>query len=264
MLTANLGYADIRYPVALPPSFSRGEVDGVIAINDPGTVHYLIIELRANRGFAQRPIICLAQSCAGCSSVLPDYARGSCLAAEHLLQLGHRHLLHFTLAQHPLVAMRVQATRQTLEMHGLDPEKFLHVLEIDPSWLDPDPAQLTAAGLRFREEFCRYLGAHPQITAILAWNDPSAVHAGTAMREHGLAIPEQYSLVGFDDTDALLHAHGQNMLTTIHLPLEEIGREAARLMIMQVTSGMVENAEIILPPELITRASTAACRSCER
>ena len=67
-----------------------------------------------------------------------------------------------------------------------------------------------------------------------------------------MAIPEQYSLVGFDDTDALLHAHGQNMLTTIHLPLEEIGREAARLMIMQVTSGMVENAEIILPPELIS------------
>ena len=75
------------------------------------------------------------------------------------------------------------------------------------------------------------LRQHPQVTAILAINDASAIRTWALLQQGGLCVPDDISLIGFDDTDPVLDAHGQNMLTTVRLPLREFGEMAARQMI---------------------------------
>lgn len=100
------------------------------------------------------------------------------------------------------------------------------------------------------------LQAHPEITAFLAPNDASAHLAYDLFSRLGLRVPDDISLVGFDDTEPLYNAEGDNILTTVRLPLEELGRESARLLIARITRSEPEQREIMLPTELVIRGTT--------
>ena len=66
-----------------------------------------------------------------------------------------------------------------------------------------------------------------------------------------------FSLVGFDDTNPMFNARGQNILTTVRLPLRQVGRRAARLLIRQVNRQISAVTQLSLPATLIVRGSTA-------
>jgi len=96
------------------------------------------------------------------------------------------------------------------------------------------------------------LAIHPDIDAIFAADDESASGAMMALREAGLRIPEDVAVVGFDDTQ--LAPHLIPPLTTVHAPIEEIGRQAT-LQLIQLISGETVDPVTMLPTELVIRQS---------
>jgi len=90
-------------------------------------------------------------------------------------------------------------------------------------------------------------------TAIFASNDVSAFGAMEAVRNHGLRIPDDISILGFDDISQAAQVHPS--LTTVRQPLAEMGRAAARLLLSCIKQPDAAVQQIILPTELIVRQS---------
>jgi len=91
-------------------------------------------------------------------------------------------------------------------------------------------------------------------TAVFCYNDMSALGAMRSIRERGLEIPRDISLVGFDDL--FLAEFSAPPLTTVRQPRREMGRLATELL-LRVVAGHGERGDIRVPGELIVRASTA-------
>ena len=99
------------------------------------------------------------------------------------------------------------------------------------------------------------LGRNRPPTAAVAFNDVMAVGAIRAIEEEGLSIPEDISLVGFDDTIARL---SQPRLTSVALPMGEIGRVAIRILLDRIEEKDTgEPKKILLREKLVVRDSTA-------
>ena len=91
-------------------------------------------------------------------------------------------------------------------------------------------------------------------TAAFVASDVVALGALASLREHGLSIPEDVSVVGFDDVP--LAAHFDPPLTTIHVPAHDLGFTAGRALLERLGRRAV-TARTLLPTELIVRSSTA-------
>jgi DNA-binding LacI/PurR family transcriptional regulator len=231
----------------LLPLFARGEVDGILSITRAAIFSPVLARLRAVTGFAARPAVSLVFPVPGMSAVLTDDVQGGLLAADHLLRLGHRRILHFTefLDTAPPVAMRYFGYQQACRMHGVDPDACL----LPVAWDYADPQVLDS-------QLPALLEAHPDLTAILAPNDQAAQAIARVVRASGRRIPEELSLVGFDDSDPVLDSAHENILTTVRLPLTALGREAARLLLRQVHDEEAHQQAVTLPVELVVRTST--------
>jgi len=95
---------------------------------------------------------------------------------------------------------------------------------------------------------------HP-FTALFAYNDISAIGSIWAFREAGLRVPEEISVVGFDDI--MSAAYQKPSITTVRQPLREMGSEGARVLLDIIADPRKEApAEIVIQPELIVREST--------
>jgi LacI family transcriptional regulator len=105
-------------------------------------------------------------------------------------------------------------------------------------------------------QYQQFLEDHPQITAIFGLNDADARRLAYQLQYTGRRIPEDYSLVGFDDVDILPDDRGQNFLTSVYLPLIEVGRKAAQLALHQINSQVQTIEDIILPTSLSVRGTT--------
>jgi LacI family transcriptional regulator len=94
---------------------------------------------------------------------------------------------------------------------------------------------------------------------VFAFNDMMAIGAMEAAREHGLRLPEDLSIVGFDDTfEALIVTPP---LTTVRQPLAEMGRMAVALLVRLLQRQRIEALHIELQTQLVVRESTAAPRT---
>ena len=101
------------------------------------------------------------------------------------------------------------------------------------------------------------LGLAGRPTAVLCANDEMAFGAVQSLHRHGLSVPEDVSIVGFDDLN--MAAFYNPPLTSVHIPRHEIGRRAAEALI-QLLTGRAVAREVILPTRLIIRESTAPPR----
>jgi DNA-binding LacI/PurR family transcriptional regulator len=245
------------------PSFRRGEVDGFLtmAFNE---VDEEVTAVQAQTRFATRPVITLIEHCAYCNTVTADDQRGAAAAAAHLLALGHRHLLQIG-TWGATSDNRQAGVLQAIREAGLDPGAVYQFCTVAENWLSPDLPPGSASLIRAwpSQEVLplrTYLARHPQITAMLAANDSTARHIAVHLQTMGKQIPDDYSLIGFDDTVPLLGAKGDNILTSVQVPLREIGQTAAQLIIEQVTSGQVALIHRQLPTRLIVRHTTGPAR----
>ena len=105
----------------------------------------------------------------------------------------------------------------------------------------------------------RLLSLDERPTAIFASNDMMAFGVMEAARERGLRLPEDLSIVGFDDIPQSPYVHPA--LTTVRQPLEEMGRSAARLLLKYIAHPSAEIERIELPTRLVIRESCQALSS---
>jgi LacI family transcriptional regulator len=121
----------------------------------------------------------------------------------------------------------------------------------------PDARLVAESDFRVEGGFdaaARLLELPDRPTAIFAFNDPLAIGAMQAARSHGLRIPEDVSIVGFDDTiEAQFVTPG---LTTVRQPLAEMGRMAVSLLLRLLENQAHETVQLELATRLVVRSST--------
>ncbi len=171
-----------------------------------------------------------------------DDALGARLAAEHLLALGHRRIAFIGGDPvHPDARARESGFRDALGRAGLP---------VDPALVETGGYQ--EEGGRLAVE--RLLEGGHRFTAILAANDQMAFGAALALHRRRLRVPDQISLVGFDDLASA--SYSIPPLTTVHQPVSDLGRAAAAAM-LALLAGERPAAELPAP-RLVVRESTAA------
>ncbi|HEY3324753.1 MAG TPA: LacI family DNA-binding transcriptional regulator [Planctomycetota bacterium] len=262
---------EISVHTSLEHLIRREDLDGLIFYSDTQSFLPVLRHLRRDGGLADRPVLSLMFRSPGCCSVLVDEENGGLAAARHLLDEGHRQFVQFCTLDpangQPLTPDRWRGVRRALVERGLVPEKSLQVLQAPRPWVDPvavphavgeiSSALVTPDGSRLVE----HLRANPKVTAILAQNDSSALHAWHTLYRAGIRVPEDISITGFDDTDPMVDEGGRNLLTTVRLPLAQVGQQAAKLIMCRVLGEAKRDQELTLPVQFIPRASTARVKA---
>ena len=261
-------YFDANSP--LLPLFERSDVDAVIFYGRSLDTIGLETRLRDTPGFADRPIVTLLAPNPECASVDTDDCQATRQAMRHLLERGHRHVLQLIYpiyAGIPLAPVdRIRGAAEVFAEAGLDPAQR-HLLECSSLWMEPNslPAGHKVTNPPIPDDdsshrLLAYLRAHPEITAVLALNDACAFRVWQTLYHAGIRVPEDISIIGFDDTDPVFDEHGANQLTTIRVPLYDIGFQAAQLAIAQTLGAGAAITRMILPTELVVRGSTGPAK----
>lgn len=169
-----------------------------------------------------------------------DQTKGARSAVEHLLELGHRTVHHISGPPDSGPAqLRVDAWRAALKSAG----RTLPAV-IQGNWTT---ASGYAAGVRIAED--------PDITAVFCANDETAAGLLHALHEGGVRVPQEVSVVGFDDI--YLAEQLWPPLTTVAQDFTEIGRRLVDLLLQQVRDGKdLTGAHEVVPTRLVVRAST--------
>jgi LacI family transcriptional regulator len=212
-------------------------VDGIIAVDTPCR-HQLEVPVVSVSGH---------EDVSGLTNIVLDHKRAATLALEHLVKLGHREIAVIKGQSFSSdTQVRWDSIEQAARRLGL-PIKPVSQLEGD----SPSPETGYVAATKLLESGERF-------TALFAFNDISAIGAIRAFREARYRVPEDISVVGFDDVDSA--AFHNPALTTIRQPLREMGRLAAKTLLERITGGPAASFPelVIVEPVLVTRQSTAA------
>ncbi|MCX8068574.1 MAG: LacI family transcriptional regulator [Anaerolineae bacterium] len=178
-------------------------------------------------------------------SVDVDNERGAMTALRHLLALGHRRIGMITNAPLAYTAshQRLTGYRRALEEAGIAFEEAL----VRYGNFDEESGRRAMESLLALEE---------RPTAVFVASDMVAVGALRALREHGLRVPEDMALVGFDDI--AVSRYLTPALTTVHVPAFGLGWSAAELLIRIVEGDIPNETQVRLETELVVRESCGA------
>lgn len=172
---------------------------------------------------------------------------GGYTATEHLISLGHRRIGIIT---GPLDLMtsraRLAGYREALERANIPVDP---ALICEGNYLLGDGVQQTRA----------FLDLPDPPTAIFAGNDAQATGAYRVLYERNIRIPDEMSVIGFDDV--MYTAQMSPPLTTIHQPLQEIGKMAANMLLRQIAGQQLESNHVELSTSLVVRESCAPPRT---
>jgi LacI family transcriptional regulator len=177
-------------------------------------------------------------------SVEADHYGGALAAVRHLLGLGHRRIVSLAgPMSYPCCQDRQRGYEEALAEAGVPVEAALTA----QSGFHPPTA---------RERVRELLDRADRPTAVFAHNDSTAYAAMEAADDRGLRVPEDVSVIGFDDIPS--SAHVRPALTTIAQPFEAMGKEAARMLLAAIAPADEDDppAGVRLPTSLIVRAST--------
>ncbi len=172
-------------------------------------------------------------------SILCDNRDGAYEAAKHLIEHGHSRIV-FLRGPAEWVSNRERCAgyQQAMSEAGLEPR------------IIPMPDTTIDTGY---EALAQALETYPDLTAICAVNDATAIGAIRALKETGRQVPNDVSITGFDDVSwATLN---EPPLTTVHIYLEEIGRFAARRLVDLIEGGSQVPMRISLATKLVIRQS---------
>lgn len=172
-----------------------------------------------------------------------DWRVAGQLAADHLRGLGHRQIA--AISGEPVGNPRNGRLGSFAEASGLT----------DPAWyarMVANGAWSAEGGYEAMREILRR--GHP-FTAVFALNDHMALGAMHALRQHGIRVPEDVSVIGCDDIE--LARFASPPLTTLRISFEEMGAVAVRLLLRRMAEPDVPLGNVTLPVELIVRDTTA-------
>lgn len=182
----------------------------------------------------------------GVTNIVLDHRHAAELALKHLTDLGHRKIA--ILKGHPNSAdskPRWEGVESVAREMGLELDPEL-VIQIDST--DSTPSLGYPFGKKLVEK-------KRPFTALFAYNDISAIGAMRAFQESGLRVPQDVSVVGFDDIAAA--AFHYPSLTTIRQPLHKMGEIAVDMLLAQIEQRHELQREIAVEPEIAIRESTA-------
>ncbi len=179
------------------------------------------------------------------SYVVADDANGARSAVAHLIELGHRRIAHIAGFLHADTARRrLDAYRATMAASGLEKEAHELVVESD----------FTFKG--GQEAMGRLLDLSQPPTAVFVANDVMALGAMTVAQARGLRVPDDVSLVGFNDIQMARYSYPS--LTTVRTPAYEMGVLAAQMLLKIARGEDRSPTGMVLGSELIVRDSTAS------
>jgi DNA-binding LacI/PurR family transcriptional regulator len=217
-------------------------VEGFIAI-DTSLEHELPVPVVAVAGHRKIP---------GVTNVVLDQQRAAELILKHLYQLGHRRIAFMRGGSHSSDAdERWECLMQVARDLKLAPRpEWLVQLELRIS--TPELGYVPAVELLNRRT---HASAEDRFTAVVCYNDVAAIGAIRAVREHRLSVPDDISIVGFDDIQAA--AFQNPSLTTIRQPLRSMGAAAAKILLRRIRGQGSDPETVPVIPELVIRESTA-------
>jgi LacI family transcriptional regulator len=220
-----------------------GRLDGLILAFATLEDHFV-----AQLAIRDLPLVLVNRRTSGVHrSVVVDDEAGMQLATRHLLELGHRRIALIGLDAETDTARRREAGyRQALVEAGLGFEECLvnNAAPTEEEGRDALTALLGRAGDR--------------PTGIVVASLRGAIGVLAGLREASLSVPEDVSVVAFNDHP--LAAHLAPPLTTVRMPNFRMGQQAVRMLLMAAEGGPVTDLMIEDPPELVVRRSTAPPR----
>jgi LacI family transcriptional regulator len=186
----------------------------------------------------------------GVTNVVLDQRRAAELSLRHLVQLGHRKIAfmrggsHSSDADERWACMMAVARELKLEVPpsmtaAIETRESSPVMGVGPA------TELVNRGVDF--------------TALVCYNDMSAFGAIRALKDHRLNVPEDISVVGFDDIQGA--AYHNPSLTTIRQPLQNMGKVAARILLQRIRGQATFPDTVPILPELVIRESTSPPRT---
>src|SRR5574339_1141960 len=217
----------------------QGMVDGLLLVLPRNPADYMGTLTRRNF-----PFVLIDHQGTGnpCPAVGATNWQGGYHATEYLIKLGHRRIGFITGSMDLGAALdRLEGYQSALRVHHI-----------------PEDPRLIYEGTFFQPD--GYVGGSALLdlesppTAIFASNDVMAMGAMDAIRSRGLRVPEDVSIIGFDDIPQA--AMVRPALTTVRQPLEQMGRLATQMLIDQLKYPEKEIGRVELPTQLIVRDST--------
>lgn len=181
-------------------------------------------------------IVCLERSVLHFPTVIVDRVEAAHKAVQHLISLGHRHIGYIGTDDE-----RVEGYTHALLINGL---------ECRPAWLNliqrmpPEGSYQTATA---------FFDTRPEVTAIFASSDSTAIGVIAALKDQGLRVPEDIAIVSIDDLPVASMI--RPALTTVHVPKELIGAYGLRMLKTMSDSTDEEPVSMVLPTRLIVRQS---------
>jgi LacI family repressor for deo operon, udp, cdd, tsx, nupC, and nupG len=184
--------------------------------------------------------------------------RGGALALEYLAGLGHRHIA--VIKGHPwrsAAAQRFAGTVKAAKAHGIALDERL-VKELH-SGNTPREMTMPEEGFKCGMDL---IAAKVPFTALICFNDVTAIGAIRAMKQAGMRVPEDVSVIGFDDIESA--GYLTPSLTTLRQPLEQMGELAAEHLIGIINDGQPPLSEVLVDPVLIERESASVLSEAKR
>jgi DNA-binding LacI/PurR family transcriptional regulator len=214
----------------------RHNVEGMLAVAPHQAAIAALSQLST-----QVPIVCVeAGPASNIAAVAVDQRGGAAAVTRHLLELGHRNVLHVAGPKNWQEAeIRLAAWRDTLLEAGITPAPALF-----GDWS-------SESGYRIGAEIAEM----PEVTAIFCANDQMALGALRALYEAGLRVPRDISVVGFDATPE--SGYFNPPLTTVRQDFIEVGRQGFALLRRQIEEHAPAASRLEIPFEFILRQSTA-------
>ena len=193
------------------------------------------------------PLVTVGVLAPGVPQTITDDVMGGRLATGHLLALGHRRI--------GFVGGLVDSACEQARLHG-------YLASLTRAGIEPDPALVSHRDFHYETGYgdgARLLDLAAPPTAVFAASDAIALGVLETAREHGLTVPGDLSVVGFDDT--YVAEWTTPPLTTVRQPLQEMGGLAFRTLMRLRAGDPPESHHVEMATQLILRGSTAPPRA---
>lgn len=188
------------------------------------------------------PVVVLARRVRGVDTVRSDDAAGALLGTDHLIGLGHRRIVYLDGGRAPGAAERLRGYRRAARAAGV-PE------QVRPGGLTEREGATAAAAMLAESELP---------TAVFAFNDRCALGALDVLIRAGISVPQQVSVLGFDDSPLAGLAHVD--LTTVRQDASGLASAAVRRLVgrLDAPAAIAEPVDLVREPTLVVRGSTCA------
>jgi len=240
LLLYNFSQVDARQRIFQQKQL-RGKVDAIIVVSMPPTDEEFTSLLSLGI-----PITTIGFSHEGCTSIAIDDVLGGKVATQHLTDLGHREIA---------VLSGQRETAYNFDVSGNRNKGYVEALnEVGVGW-NPE-LEISGDFNIYTSEIAMeaFLRRKKLPTAIFCHSDEMAFGALKAIRNKGMRVPEDISVIGFDDHDIAQYIG----LTTVAQPPQFEGQVAAAAAIAEITNPTLERRKFVVPLSLMVRQTTAA------